>query len=70
MERVYDPAVEEAARNIPRLDVSDATGARAAVEEFLETMAAQGFQRPTDDRVEGRAVVRDWPLASLSRTAR
>jgi acetyl esterase/lipase len=50
--RIYDPAVEELAAIIPRLDISDAVGARTTLNEFLEALAAQGVERPTDDRIE------------------
>ncbi len=52
MQRVYDPAVEKGAALIPRFDISDVAGTRAVLEEFFETLAAQGVERPTDDRVE------------------
>jgi len=50
--RIYDPTVEELASIIPHLDVSDAIGARDTLNKFLEAMAAEGIERPTDDRVE------------------
>jgi len=50
--RIYDPAIEEAASMFPRLDIVDIAGARATVKALLESMAAQGLERPTDDRVE------------------
>ena len=50
--RIYDPTVEEIASMFPRLDVSDAVGARAAIDKFLEAVAAQGVERPADDRIE------------------
>ena len=50
--RIYDPTVEELASMFPRFDISDAVGARAILDEFLEAMAAQGVERPTDDRIE------------------
>ena len=50
--RIYDPTVEELASRFPQLDVSDAVGARITLNEFLETMAAEGLERPTDDRIE------------------
>jgi acetyl esterase len=50
--RIYDPAVEELASIYPHLDVSDAAGARDAVKEFSDAMAASGVERPTDDRIE------------------
>ena len=52
IKRIYDPAVEEIAALFPRLDVSDPLGARATLDEFLEALAAQGFERPTDERIE------------------
>jgi acetyl esterase/lipase len=50
--RIYDPTVEELASTFPRFDVSDAVGARDTLNEFLEAMAAEGVERPTDDRIE------------------
>ncbi len=50
--RRYDPTVEELASIYPRLDVSDPAGARNAVKEFFDAMAANGVERPTDDRIE------------------
>jgi len=50
--RIYDPTVEELASMFPRFDISDAVGARAVFNEFLEAMAAQGVERPTNDRIE------------------
>lgn len=50
--RIYDPTVEELALAFPRFDVSDAVGARDTRNEFLDAMAAQGVERPTDDRIE------------------
>ena len=50
--RIYDPTVEELASMIPHLDVSDAVGARRTLNEFLEALAAQGVERPTDERIE------------------
>ncbi len=50
--RIYDPTIEELASTFPRLDVSDAVGARDMLNEFLEAMAAEGIERPTDDSVE------------------
>lgn len=50
--RIYDPTVEELASMFPRLDISDAVGARGTLNEFLEALAAQGVDRPTDDRIE------------------
>lgn len=49
--RIYDPTVEELASAFPRFDVSDAVGARALLDEFLE-VATEGVERPTDDRIE------------------
>ena len=51
-ERRYDPTVEGIAAMFPRFDVSDAIGTRAVLEQFLEAVAAQGIERPTDDRIE------------------
>lgn len=50
--RIYDPTVEELASTFPRFDVSDAVGARVLLNEFLEAMAAEGVERPTDERIE------------------
>ena len=50
--RIYDPTVEQLASALPRVDVSDAVGARHTLNEFLEAMAAEGVERPTDNRVE------------------
>ncbi len=50
--RLYDPVVEELAAALPRFDVSDALRARATLNEYREAQAAQGIERPTDERVE------------------
>ena len=50
--RIYDPTVEEQASIFPHFDVTDAVGARRTLEEFLAALAAQGVERPTDDRIE------------------
>lgn len=50
--RKYDPTVEEIASMFPRFDIADAVGTRAVLDEFLQAMAKQGVERPTDDRVE------------------
>ena len=50
--RIYDPEVEEVASMFPRLDISDVLTARATLETFIEDMAKQGVERPTDDGVE------------------
>ena len=50
--RIYDPVIEEQAREFPRFDVSDAEGTRAVVAELNEAAAADGFVRLTDNRVE------------------
>jgi acetyl esterase/lipase len=50
--RIYDPTVEKLALALPRFDVSDVVGARKTLTEFLEAIAAEGVERPTDDRVE------------------
>ena len=50
--RIYDPVMEDQAALFPRFDVSDAVGSRAALNEFLEGLEAQGIERPTDDRIE------------------
>lgn len=50
--RIYDPTVQEPASKFPRLDVSDAVGARVTLNEFLEAVAAEGVERPTDGRIE------------------
>mgnify|MGYP003306326474 CR=1 FL=1 len=52
IKRIYDPAVEEIAALFPRLDASDPLGARATLNEFLEALSAQGFERPADERIE------------------
>lgn len=52
MKRIFDPEIEAAAKNVPSFDLSDVESTRALVEEFFEQMAAQGFERPTDDRIE------------------
>lgn len=52
MKRIYDPTVEALASMFPRLDVSDATGTRRQIDEFLAALAVQGVTRMTDDRVE------------------
>jgi len=50
--RKYDPTVEKLASMVPRFDVSDAVGTRAAYNEFCEAMAAQGIERAADDRIK------------------
>jgi acetyl esterase len=50
--RIYDPAVEEQASMLPRLDISDPPLARNTLQSFLAALAERGFQRPSDDRVE------------------
>lgn len=50
--RKYDPTVEKLASFFPRLDISDAVGARNTIKGFFEAMAAEGVERPTDDRIE------------------
>ena len=50
--RIYDPEIEEVASIFPRLDISDIPTARATLETFIEDMAKQGVERPTDDRIE------------------
>lgn len=50
--RIYDTTVEELASTFPRVDVSDAVGARDTLNKFLEAMAAEGVERPTDDSVK------------------
>ncbi len=52
IKRIYDPAVEEIAALFPRLDVSDPLGARATLNEFLEALSSQGFERPVDEHIE------------------
>ena len=52
VDRIYDPAIEEVAKTYPRLDVSDAVGARATRDDFIEKLAASGVERPTDERIE------------------
>ena len=49
IDRIYDSAVEELASQIPIFDFADADGSRALLEEMLE---AEGFEQPTDDRIE------------------
>jgi len=50
--RTYDPTIEALAALFPHLDVADAVGARATVNAMAEAAAAEGVERPTDDRVE------------------
>ena len=50
--RIYDPEVEEVASIFPRLDISNVPEARATLETFIEDLAKQGVERPTDDRIE------------------
>lgn len=50
--RIYDPEVEEVASIFPRLDISDVPTARATLEAFIEDLAKQGVERPSDDRIE------------------
>lgn len=51
-DRIYDPTVLAAALDFPRLDITDAVGARAVVDEMGEQAAAQGLVRPTDANIE------------------
>jgi acetyl esterase len=50
--RVYDSTVEAGASAFPRLDLSDAVGARAVLKALGETALEDGIERATDDRVE------------------
>ena len=50
--RIYDPVVEEVASTFPRLDVSDPVRSREILDEIRDEMAAEGFERPTDERIE------------------
>jgi acetyl esterase len=50
--RIYDPATEQQASMVPRLDVSDPEAARQTLIEFAQAMAAQGIERASDNRVE------------------
>lgn len=50
--RKYDPVIEEQASTFPHLDVSDAVRARNALNKFHEALAAEGFKRPSDERIE------------------
>ncbi|MDP6038490.1 MAG: alpha/beta hydrolase [Candidatus Latescibacteria bacterium] len=50
--RIYDLAVEEQASTFPRFDISDVEGARAVLKDWIEAAIAEGFERPTDDRIE------------------
>ena len=52
IKRIYDPAVEQVASMFSRLDISDVPAARATLNKFIEDMAAQGVERPRDDRIE------------------
>lgn len=49
IDRIYDPMIEELAAKIPIFDFADADGSRALLEEMLEE---EGFEPPTDDRIE------------------
>ena len=49
--RIYDPDIEEQAREFPRFDFADAEGTRALVKKLDEEAAADGFVRSTDDRI-------------------
>lgn len=44
--RIYDPAIEEQASMFPRLEFSDADGARGVINERLESLAAEGAIPP------------------------
>ena len=50
--RIYDPEILEAVKDFPRLNIADAAGARAVVEEMNEKAFAEGAVRLTDDRIE------------------
>lgn len=50
--RIYDPEIEEQAREWPRFNFADAEGTRAVVEELNEAAVADGFVRSTDERVK------------------
>ena len=50
--RIYDLVVEEQASTFPRFDISDVEGARAVLKDWIEAAIAEGFERPTDDRIE------------------
>lgn len=50
--RIYDPTVEQQAATFPRLNVSDAVGARAILDEMSAAMTAEGIERPVDERIE------------------
>ena len=64
--RIYDPTTEEVASTFPRFDVSDAVGTRDAVQGFFEALAAQGVERPTDDRIEEIERMIPGPMARLT----
>ena len=49
--RIYDPEIEEQAREWPRFNFADAAGTRALVDELNAAAAADGFVRATDDRI-------------------
>lgn len=51
IERIYDPEIEEQAREFPRFDFADAAGTRALVAELDAAAAADGFVRSTDERI-------------------
>ncbi len=56
--RSYLPEVETAANSIPMLDISDVPGARETVRKFVEELAQQGIERPSDSNViESEAAV-------------
>jgi acetyl esterase len=51
IKRIYDPDIEDQAREFPRFDFADAAGTRSMVEELNAAAAADGFLRSTDERV-------------------
>jgi acetyl esterase len=54
IERIYDPDIEEQAREYPRFNFADAAGTRAVVEELNAAAAADGLVRSTDERISER----------------
>jgi len=50
--RIYDPAVEEQASMFPHLDISNPPMARNTVQSLRAALVEQGFQRPSNDRIE------------------
>ena len=51
-DRIYDPVIEEQVQSFPLIDVADAQESRDKITKFKQGLLDQGFERPTDNRVE------------------